>query len=207
MLFRSSSVNSQSHLSQDFLKDLRIWLGCIPSLVRPEPARSIAGRAPRALIRLKTMKTSINRILAVCLAAAFLLAAQSFAGPAGTAFSYSGRLNDKTTGQPANGDYEFRFQLFDTETFGSVVAGPVVVGVIGVTNGLFSTEIDFGAGAFPGDFARYLEVGVRRAGSGAAYEVFSRRQKINRVPFSQEANHAAAANSLVIQGEIGRAHV
>ena len=82
----------------------------------------------------------------------------------------------------------------------SVVAGPVVVGVIGVTNGLFSTEIDFGAGAFPGDFARYLEVGVRRAGSGAAYEVFSRRQKINRVPFSQEANHAAAANSLVIQG-------
>src|SRR5947207_2667074 len=78
-----------------------------------------------------------------------------------TAFTYQGKLNEN--GNPASGVYEFQFTLNDTlaET-GSYVSGSVTnTGVI-VTNGVFTTSVDFGAdtNTFPQQSSRYLEIGV-----------------------------------------------
>ena len=59
-----------------------------------------------------------------------------------TAFTYQGRLNESNG--PANGSYDIAFTLYATNTTGSAVAGPVLNTNVIVTNGLFTTAIDFG---------------------------------------------------------------
>jgi hypothetical protein len=44
--------------------------------------------------------------------------------PAGSAFTYQGRLTD--AGLPANGSYDLQFTLYNAPTVGGVVAGPIV---------------------------------------------------------------------------------
>src|ERR1700722_17194330 len=60
----------------------------------------------------------------------------------GTAFSYQGCLNDNNG--PANGAYDLTFTLYATNTGGASVAGPVTNTATAVTNGLFTSMIDFG---------------------------------------------------------------
>jgi hypothetical protein len=61
----------------------------------------------------------------------------------GTAITYQGRLTD--AGNPANGAYDIRFILYDADTAGAAVGSTLTKDDIAVTNGLFSTELDFGA--------------------------------------------------------------
>ena len=78
------------------------------------------------------------------------------AAPVGTAFSYQGRLDQN--GQPTlNGLYGLSFALYDLASAGNFLGTNLLV--VPVTNGLFTTSLDFGATAFTGD-ARWLEVGV-----------------------------------------------
>ena len=65
----------------------------------------------------------------------------------GTAFIYQGRLNDGSN--PANGSYDLTFTLYPAGSGGSPTAGPLTNSVTGVTNGLFTVAMDFGAN-FPG---------------------------------------------------------
>jgi len=66
----------------------------------------------------------------------------------GTAFTYQGQLNG--SGGPATGRYDFAFTLYTTNVTGTPVAGPVTYAATGVTNGLFTTLVDFGPGVFTG---------------------------------------------------------
>lgn len=86
--------------------------------------------------------------------------------PLGTAFTYQGRLTD--AGVPATGSYDMQFTLFGASTGGSVVGSPVTVSPVAVASGLFTASLDFGASAFTGS-KRWLEIGVRPAGSVNAY--------------------------------------
>lgn len=109
----------------------------------------------------------------------------------GTAFTYQGRLTDG--GSPANGAYDIRFILFDAESGGAQVGTTVAKEEITVTNGLFSTELDFGAASFTGD-ARWVELAVR-PGSGTGtggYTVLSPRQPVSPAPYALFAKTAAA---------------
>jgi hypothetical protein len=65
-----------------------------------------------------------------------------------SAFTYQGRLN--LNGAPANGYYDFMFRLLNDPTNG--VAAPVIPInlAVPVTNGLFTTGMDFGAENFNG---------------------------------------------------------
>src|SRR5436189_6023085 len=81
----------------------------------------------------------------------------------GTAFTYQGRLNNNAS--PANGTYDFRFRLA-ADPLGNVFLGsPYVTNGIGVSNGLFTSPVDFGPGMFTGS-NYWLEVGVRTNGAG-----------------------------------------
>src|SRR5262245_33985947 len=62
----------------------------------------------------------------------------------GTAFTYQGKLTD--SGNLANGQFDFQFKLFDTQTVGTGTQQGSLVAVsnVTVTNGTFIVQLDFG---------------------------------------------------------------
>src|ERR1035441_7931728 len=98
----------------------------------------------------------------------------------GTAFSYQGRLNDGAT--PANGIFDLRFTVYDsTNSPGNIIAGPITNSAIGVSNGLFSVTLDFGA-VFTGS-SYWLLVDVKTNG-GEAFRALSPRQPLLPMPYA-----------------------
>ena len=91
------------------------------------------------------MKLRINSLLFAALLAAAVPADSSAQG---TAFTYQGRLTTNNT--PANGRFDFEFSLFSAESGGTPVSGPLALPGVGVTNGIFTVPLDFGAGVFSG---------------------------------------------------------
>ena len=86
------------------------------------------------------------------------------AAPLPTAFTYQGQL--ASGGQAANGLYDLQFTVYDTLAVGNVVGGPLTNSAVAVSNGLFTTTLDFGPAVFTGDML-WLEIGVRTNGTGA----------------------------------------
>ena len=86
----------------------------------------------------------------------FLAVSASWADPLGTAFTYQGRL--KNAGSPANGSFNMDFKLYPVPAGGTLLASQTLPGV-SVTNGLFTVQVDFGAGVFDGN-QRWLDVTV-----------------------------------------------
>ncbi len=67
--------------------------------------------------------------------------------PLSTAFTYQGRLMNGAT--PASGTYALIFRLYDAPTAGFQV-GVDVRQTLTITNGLFTTQLDFGSSVFDG---------------------------------------------------------
>lgn len=113
----------------------------------------------------------------------------------GTAFSYQGQLSDN--GAPANGAYDFKFQFLgpDNNNVLQPVSIEFIVENVAVTNGLFMTKIDAGAGAFNGE-RRFLTVAVRKDGEDA-FESLGGATEILPVPY---ALHAVQAGTLINPG-------
>jgi len=105
----------------------------------------------------------------------------------GTAFTYQGRLN--SGGNPANGSFDLAFTLFTTNTTGTALAGPVTNSAVAVTNGLFTTLVDFGAGIFTGG-SNWLAVAVRTNGTGS-FTNLTPRQQLTPVPYAIVAGSAS----------------
>jgi lysophospholipase L1-like esterase len=123
----------------------------------------------------------------------------------GTAFSYQGRLNDNNA--PANGAYDLTFTLYATNTGGVSVAGPVTNTATAVTNGLFTSMIDFG-NVFDGN-ASWLEIGVQ-ANGGTNFTILAPRQALTPVPYAITAHNitgplvlAQLPAAVVTNGAIG----
>lgn len=105
----------------------------------------------------------------------------------GTAFTYQGQLKDG--GNPANGAYDFEFALYDALSGGAQIGSTVSANDVTVTNGYFTTPLDFGASAFTGD-KRYLEIRVRPGASSGAYTTLSPRQELTATPYALYAKSA-----------------
>jgi len=104
----------------------------------------------------------------------------------GTAFTYQGRLNDGPN--PANGSFDLTFTVYDGTGSGANVVGPILTNsALAVSNGLFTTALDFGAGVFPGS-ARWLEIGVRTNGGGAFTTLWP-RQELTPAPYAITAEN------------------
>jgi hypothetical protein len=115
-----------------------------------------------------------------------LTALTGLAAPLGTDFTYQGHL-DGPTG-PASGHYDLSFALHLASTGGTPVAAVTNYNV-GVSNGLFTTAIDFGAGFFNGN-AYWLQLGVRTNGT-VAFTPLSPRQALTPTPNALYATLAA----------------
>jgi hypothetical protein len=110
-----------------------------------------------------------------------------------TAFTYQGQLISSNA--PASGPYDFRFQIYNANN--SVVAGPLTNAPVGVTNGLFTVSLDFGASVFNGSTCT-LEIGVRSFNTTTnvntnAYVVLSPRQTLTSVPYAIQSLNASNA--------------
>lgn len=112
-----------------------------------------------------------------------LLALVGSASAQGTAFTYQGRLNNATG--PATGSYDLRFTVYDAVTNGNPASTTLSLDAMGVTNGLFSATLDFGAGVFNGS-ARWLDIAVRTNGA-ATYSVLNPRQPFTAAPYAVTA--------------------
>jgi len=103
------------------------------------------------------------------------------AAPARSAFSYQGRLLDANS--PANGRYDLRFDLFTSETGGISCALTVTNFAVAVSNGVFTTTLDFGLSVFTGESC-WLEIGVRPADGTSGFSTLVPRQLLTPVPYS-----------------------
>jgi hypothetical protein len=99
-------------------------------------------------------------------------------------FTYQGQLS--SNGVAATGLFDARFTLYDAATVGNQIGSPVTVGTLGVTNGLFTTELTYGAAAFDGN-SRWLEIGVRPSGSPSNYTTLAPRQALTATPYAVRA--------------------
>ena len=87
----------------------------------------------------------------------------ALAAPSGSDFSYQGRLEGPAG--PATGHYDFTFALHLGTSGGAPIVNVTNLDVA-VTEGYFTTSVDFGAGIYDGT-AYWLQLGVRTNGSGA----------------------------------------
>jgi hypothetical protein len=124
------------------------------------------------------MKTKLLLVLVTLLSGARIYAQ-------GSAFTYQGRLNDGTN--LANGTYEIRFAVQGDATAQVPIGQPRTNSSVTVSNGLFTTVVDFGA-IWDGS-PMWLEIGVRPAGTTTFSNVLP-RQLVTATPKAVYANRA-----------------
>jgi hypothetical protein len=78
-------------------------------------------------------------------------------------FTYHGALQD--AGEPADGTYDMQLTLYSQREGGAILAQPVTLYAVPVTNGNFVTNVDFGLAA-PLSSQAWVDVKVKPAGSG-----------------------------------------
>jgi hypothetical protein len=154
----------------------------------------------RGVINQIQMKTRTRELGQAWIALTLLIfAGVNSAVAQGTAFTYSGRLNNN--GAPVNGAYDLRFTLHDASAAGNMIAGPLTVGPVDVANGLFTARIDFGADVFTGP-PRWLHLEVRPLGGGG-FTPLDPRQELTSSPYSIRAQTAGSvANSSVAANQL-----
>ncbi|MCA9293752.1 MAG: hypothetical protein KDA20_08060 [Phycisphaerales bacterium] len=127
-----------------------------------------------------------------------LLASATVTGAAGTSsttFTYQGRLRD--AGLPANGTYHVDYWLWDAESGGNQVGSTIHFVTHEVANGVLSSQLDFGPGAFDGS-PRWLEIHVDGA-------TLSPRQPITATPYAIAGAAAARQRDLAPSDELAQA--
>jgi hypothetical protein len=155
----------------------------------------------RLWIRLRARRWKATSRVHNCLFGSFLAISLFAAGARGqtTAFTFQGRLNDN--GIAANGSYDIQLKLYDTAApgAGTQIGGTIIFSSVAVANGAFTVQPDFSANAFPGA-DRFVEVGVRPAGSGGAFTVLSPRQPVTSTPYAIRSASATTADSATNAG-------
>lgn len=119
-----------------------------------------------------------------------------------TSFTYQGYLTDG--GEPANGQYDFYFEVFDDESTGTS-QGVNELPDVQVENGIFTVVLDYGWTMFDGDIY-WLEISVRPWDETGAYTLLIGRQPITPAPFAlyaTSANYASSAGNVNWSGIIG----
>lgn len=113
----------------------------------------------------------------------------------GTAFTYQGRLH--AHGDPAQGQYDLTFALYDSPEGGRQVAPSVLHSGVEAANGYFTVELDFGPdpSVFNG-LPRYLEIAVQLSGSMGPAVLLNPRQKVSIAPYARSAFSAQECRPL-----------
>ncbi len=98
-----------------------------------------------------------------------------------TEFTYQGNL--KNGANPATGNYDFEFLLFDDLVVGTQSGSTLTRSSVAVVNGIFSVKLDFGGSPFSPFTNRFLEIHVRQTGGGG-FTTLTPRQSVTTTPYS-----------------------
>lgn len=97
-------------------------------------------------------------------------------------FTYQGQLMDSDS--PANGQYDFRFRLYNAPSSGQQIGIDYSSNAVGVTNGQFAITPTFGPAVFDGN-PRWLEIAVKPLNADpSTYATLTPRQQIMAVPYA-----------------------
>lgn len=124
------------------------------------------------------------------LISSLLLPSRAAAAPLGSTVTYQGRLTDGAAA--ANGTYDLRFALFDSDSGSGQVGAAITNEDVLVSGGLFSVPLDFGPGAFTNQ-TRWLEIGVRPGTNTGAFTALSPRQPLLPTPYALYSPTAGTA--------------
>jgi hypothetical protein len=151
-------------------------------------------RAARQFSEALASPTRLGYLVVALIAIVLVSPTQAFAQT--TSFTYQGRFVDG--GTAANGVYDMQFKLFDSSSVGTGnQLGPTITnGAVAVVNGVFTVQLNFGSTAFSGP-DRFLELGVRSAGSVDPYTVMSPRQPLTSSVYAVRALSASTADSAI----------
>jgi len=97
----------------------------------------------------------------------------------GTSFTYQGQL--KSNGDLISGDCDMAFRLYDDAAPGGSQVGDTIARKVTISEGLFTEELDFDAGAFDGD-GRWLGIRVRCPGDAGFTDLG--RQRLTAAPYA-----------------------
>ncbi|HKQ37400.1 MAG TPA: tail fiber domain-containing protein, partial [Verrucomicrobiae bacterium] len=97
-----------------------------------------------------------------------------------------------------NGNYDLRFTIYGVIAGGSAIGGPVTNAATLVSNGLFTTTVDFGAGVFDGS-SRWLEIAVRTNGSVTDFTAVTPRQPITATPYAIFSSSSGSVSNGLIE--------
>jgi len=98
-------------------------------------------------------------------------------------FTYQGFL--RVNGLPANGEFDFRFRLFDSATGTNQVGTTVIADDKQVRQGFYTVVLDFGNVWTGGQ--RWLEIAIRPGNSTGSYTTLSPRVQLTPVPLAHQA--------------------
>ena len=117
-----------------------------------------------------------------------------------TEFTYQGQLRDGGTN--ANGTYTMVFKLYDSLSGGNQIGSTLTTSPT-LANGLFTVNLDFGAGAFNGA-ARWLDITV----SNGVAQTLSPRVQVLPAPYAQFAAVAATVtNGAIMNAQLAASAV
>ena len=109
-------------------------------------------------------------------------------------FVYQGQL--KESGELANGEYDFRFELYNAETGGTQLGATNAFGNLEVVDGVFEVDLDFGDMAFDGS-ERWLRILVRPGANVGSYTPLLPRTRVSKAPQAQIADEALFADHAI----------
>ena len=115
-----------------------------------------------------------------------------------TIFTYQGKLTDNGTPQSI---YEMQFKLFGSAGGSDQIGGTITNPNVSVNQGVFTVNLDFGAGVFTGA-DRFLQISVRRNAS-ESFVTLNPRQQITSSPYSIRTLSAAQADVALDSQKLG----
>lgn len=115
-----------------------------------------------------------------------------------SAFTQQGQLN--VSGNPANGNFDFEFKLFDAGAGGAQQGSTLQRLNVAVVSGIYAVVLDFGAAALPGA-NRFLDISVKPAGGGA-FTQLTPRQPVTSAPYTVRSLSAATADNATQLGGV-----
>ena len=158
-----------------------------------QPIEPVLGCSPQQKLFAKDKLMKTKSYIASLSVATFCVVNALAVAPLGSAFTYQGRLTDGA--QPANGNYDFIFNLMDASTNGNAIAVPLSMQNTVVQDGYFKVELDFGPNAFEGS-GRWLDILVRtNCNCLGGYMTLAPRQSLTPTPYAMFAARAVQANS------------
>jgi hypothetical protein len=114
--------------------------------------------------------------------------------------TYQGLLSE--AGQPANGTYDIRFDVYTDQFAGSTVGIGNVFNDQVVSNGLITSTFNAGAGVFDGQ-ERWMQISVRPGTSTGAFTALP-RQRITATPYAMRSlNERWTPNGSILRTDLG----